>query len=167
MVIFRPKAWVKPLWKNVNFSTFLTSCFYSPERSFLVVKYRKRHLPGLYCLKKKSLEKWPFLDQNHGLTRLKKCRSPSNGASISLISWVNFFPSRFINRTASFARKVSYFRESRVSPHREKIKLDEVELRSSSFGRFPFFLYVYFYNFTAAGIWVSWNKTKISERWKR
>ena len=33
-----------------------------------------------------------------------------------LISWVNPFPSRFINRTASFPRKVSYFRESRMSP---------------------------------------------------
>ena len=75
-----------------------------------------------------------------------------------LISWVNPFPSRFINRTASFPRKVSYFRESCVSPHRAKIILDEVELRSSSFDRFPFFLYVHFYNFTAAGIWVSWNK---------
>ena len=33
-----------------------------------------------------------------------------------LISWVNPFPSRFINRTACFPRKVSYFRESRMSP---------------------------------------------------
>ena len=38
-----------------------------------------------------------------------------------LISWVNPFPSRFINRTASFPRKVSYFRESRVSPWKNKI----------------------------------------------
>ena len=33
-----------------------------------------------------------------------------------LISWVNPFRSRFINRTAYFRRKVSYFRESRLSP---------------------------------------------------
>ena len=33
-----------------------------------------------------------------------------------LISWVNPFPSRFINRTACFQWKVSYFRESRMSP---------------------------------------------------
>ena len=33
-----------------------------------------------------------------------------------LISWVNPFPSRFINTTACFPRKVSYFRESRMSP---------------------------------------------------
>ena len=33
-----------------------------------------------------------------------------------LISWVNPFPSRFINRTACFPRQVSYFRKSRMSP---------------------------------------------------
>ena len=42
------------------------------------------------------------------------------------------FPSRFINRTACFPRKVSYFRESRMSPW--KIK---VQIRSPSFDRFP------------------------------
>ena len=42
-----------PLWKNVNFSTFSTSCFYSLERRFFALEYRKRHFPGLYCLKKK------------------------------------------------------------------------------------------------------------------
>ena len=38
-----------------------------------------------------------------------------------LISWVNPFPSRFINRTACFPRKVSYFRESRMSPWKNKV----------------------------------------------
>ena len=33
-----------------------------------------------------------------------------------LISWVDPFPSRFINSTACFPRKVSYFCESRMSP---------------------------------------------------
>ena len=41
------------LYKNVNFSTFLTSCFYSLERHCFVLEYRKRHFPGLYCFKKK------------------------------------------------------------------------------------------------------------------
>ena len=63
MAIFGPKTKVYPLWKNVNFSTFWTSCFYSPERRLSIVKYCKRHFPSLYCLKKKMLEKWPFLDQ--------------------------------------------------------------------------------------------------------
>ena len=39
--------------------------------------------------------------------------------------------------------------------HHDKIKLDEVELRSPSFDRFPFLLYVSFYNFAAAENWVS------------
>ena len=46
---------------------------------------------------------------------LESHRSPSNGASISIKSWVAF-PSRFISRTACFPRKVSYFRESRMPP---------------------------------------------------
>ena len=86
MAIFGPKALVNTFKKNVNFSTFLTFFFYSLEWCFLVVKYRKRHFPSLYCLKKKveknglfwpqkkSLEKWPFLDQNHGLSPLEKCQ---------------------------------------------------------------------------------------------
>ena len=38
-----------------------------------------------------------------------------------LISWVNPFPSRFLNRTACFPRKVSYSRESRMSPWKNKV----------------------------------------------
>ena len=57
--------------KNVNFSTFWTIYLYSLERGFFVVEYRKKHFPGLYCLKKKKLEKRPFWDQNHGLTLWK------------------------------------------------------------------------------------------------
>ena len=58
------------LWKNVNFLTFWTFRFYSPERSLFVLEHRKTHLPGLQCLKKK-VEKWPFLDQKHGFTLWK------------------------------------------------------------------------------------------------
>ena len=55
-----------------------------------------------------------------------------------LISWVNPFPSRFINRRACFQRKVHI--SVGLVCHREKnIKLDEVELRSPSFDRFPFY----------------------------
>ena len=62
-----------PLWKNVNFLNFWTCCFYNLERLFFVLEYRKRHFFGLYCLKK-QFEKWPFLDQGHGLTTLEKCQ---------------------------------------------------------------------------------------------
>ena len=53
MVIFIPKSRVNPFGKNFNFSTVWTSCFYSLERRFFVLEYRKRHFLGLYCLKKK------------------------------------------------------------------------------------------------------------------
>ena len=35
-------------WKNLNFSTFLTSCFYGLESRYFVLQYRKTHFPGLY-----------------------------------------------------------------------------------------------------------------------
>ena len=38
--------------KNLNFSTFSTSCFYSLESRFFVLEYRKTHFPWLYCQKK-------------------------------------------------------------------------------------------------------------------
>ena len=38
MAIFGPKLRVNPLWKNINFSNFKTSCFYSLERRFFVLE---------------------------------------------------------------------------------------------------------------------------------
>ena len=71
MVIFGPKPWVNPFEKV---SILLLLVFIAlVERRFFVLEYRKRHFFGLYCLKKK-LEKWPLLDQNHGLAPLEKCR---------------------------------------------------------------------------------------------
>ena len=49
MAIFGQKL----LKKNINFSTILTSCFYSLERSFFVLAYRKRYFLGLYSIKQK------------------------------------------------------------------------------------------------------------------
>ena len=66
MANFGPKP-----WKNVNISTFSTSSFYSLEKRFLVLEYRKTPFPGLYCLKNK-IKKWAILDQNHRLTPLEK-----------------------------------------------------------------------------------------------
>ena len=58
--------------KNVYFSTFWTCCFYSLERRFFVLEYRKiKQIFLAYNAQKKNLEKWPYLDQNHPLTRLK------------------------------------------------------------------------------------------------
>ena len=74
MAIFGPIPWVNPFGKVSIFGLFETSCFDSLERHFFVLEYRKRHFPGLYCLKKKSWKNGHFLDQNHGLTPLQKCQ---------------------------------------------------------------------------------------------
>ena len=71
--IFWPITWVNPFGKNVTFSTFLTSCFYSLERHFFVLEYRKRHFPGLYYLRR-NVKKRPFLHQKNGLTPLERCQ---------------------------------------------------------------------------------------------
>ena len=60
--------------EKCQFFNFLNFFFYSLERPFLALEYRKRYFPGLYFLTKRKLEKWPFLDQNHGLTLLEKCQ---------------------------------------------------------------------------------------------
>ena len=60
--------------EKCQFSTVWTSSFHSLERRFFVLEYHERHFPGLYCLKKKNLEKQPFLEQNHGLNSLGKCQ---------------------------------------------------------------------------------------------
>ena len=81
MAIFGRKPWVNPFGKMSIFRLFELFVFYSLESWFFDVKYRKRHFPGLYCLKK-NLEKWPFLDENHGLSPFEKCQ---------FFAYLNFF----------------------------------------------------------------------------
>ena len=71
MAIFGPKPWVG---KMLIFFTFSTSCFYSLERRFFCSRISLRIFSWTILPKKKKLAKWPFLDQNHGLTRLEKCQ---------------------------------------------------------------------------------------------
>ena len=73
MDIFGPKLFVNLFRKMSIFRLFELLIFYSQERHFFVLEYRKRHFPCLYCQKKK-LEKWPFLDQNNWLTHLENCQ---------------------------------------------------------------------------------------------
>ena len=72
MAIIGPKPWVNPFGKMPIFLTFELLRFYNLERRLSVLKNRKRHFPGLYCPKKKKKKKWPFLDENYGLTLWKK-----------------------------------------------------------------------------------------------
>ena len=91
--IFGPKPWVNPFGKMSIFLTFLTSCFYSLERRFFVLESRKRHFPGLCCLKKKVLKKRPFLDQNHGLIPLEKCHF------FDFLNFLFFYPRKALFRS--------------------------------------------------------------------
>ena len=56
--------------------------------------------PGLYS-KKKKLEKWPFLDQNNGLTPLEKCEFFDFLNFLFLYPRKEFFRSRILKRTFS------------------------------------------------------------------
>ena len=52
-------------WEKSNFF-FLTSDFYRLKRRVFVLQYRKAHFSGLYWLK--ECGKWPYFDQNHGVS---------------------------------------------------------------------------------------------------
>ena len=69
MAIFGPKPWV-----NCQMSIFrlFKLVVFIAWKGFFFLEYLKTHFSGRYCLKKKNWEKWPFLDQNHGLTPLEK-----------------------------------------------------------------------------------------------
>ena len=73
MANFVPKPWVNPFGKMSVFRLSELFVFKGYKGFFFDVEQRKRHFPGLYCLKKKKLEKGQFLDQNDGLTPLEKC----------------------------------------------------------------------------------------------
>ena len=61
------------LWKNVTFLTFWTFRFYSPERSLLLLEYRKTHFLGLQCLKK-HVGKMAIFGPKPWVNPLEKCQ---------------------------------------------------------------------------------------------
>ena len=60
MDIFGTKPCVKPFGKMSIFRLFELFS-YILNRHFLVLECHRGHFRGLYCPKKKKLEKWPFL----------------------------------------------------------------------------------------------------------
>ena len=66
MVIFGPKPWVNLYGKMAIFRLF-EFFFYSLEKRFFVLKYRKeRCFPGLYCLTKRSWKNDDFCTKTMG-----------------------------------------------------------------------------------------------------
>ena len=86
----------EPLWKNLNFSTFWTCCFYSLEKRFFFPEYRKTHFPGLYCLKTKVGKMAIF--------RTKEWVNPSGKISILSTFWTYCF---FSLESRSFSSRIS------------------------------------------------------------
>ena len=61
-------------FEKCQFFDFFNFFFLLRKRSLFILEYRKRHYFWPILQKKKKSEKWQFLDQNHGLTPLKKCQ---------------------------------------------------------------------------------------------
>ena len=90
MAIFRHKPWVNPLGKMSIFRFSELLVFIAQNGVFVVLEYRKRHFPCLYCLKKK-LEKWSFLVQNHRLTLFGKMAIFRLFVLLVFIAWKGVF----------------------------------------------------------------------------
>ena len=73
MTIFEPKPWVNPFGKLPIFGLFELLVFI-PQKGIFSFQNIVKHIFLAYIALNKKLEKWPFLDQNHGLTPLKKCQ---------------------------------------------------------------------------------------------
>ena len=73
MAIFRPKSWVNPFGKMSIFPLFYFLVFIGQEGVFSFYNIVKDIFLA-YTASKEKAEKWLFLDQNHGLTTLKKCQ---------------------------------------------------------------------------------------------
>ena len=71
MANFGPKPWTNPFSKRPNFRLFKLLVFIAQNVVFIVLEYHKTQFLVLYCPKEK-FEKWPILNQNHGLTPLER-----------------------------------------------------------------------------------------------
>ena len=62
------------LLEKCKFFDFLNFLFLCPRKGFFFRRILLRIFSLPILPKKKKFEKWPFLDQNNGLTPLKKCQ---------------------------------------------------------------------------------------------
>ena len=73
IAISGPKPWVNPFGKMSIFRLFELLVFIAQKGVFSFQNIVNDIFQAYIALKKK-LEKWPFLDQNHGLTPFEKCQ---------------------------------------------------------------------------------------------
>ena len=118
MAIFRPKRWVNPFGKMSILPLFELLVFKASKGGISFQNIVKDIFMG-YIASKKKLEKWPFLDLNHGLTPLEKCQffgflnflflQPQKAVFRSRISEKTFswpiLPTKKVGKTAIFEPK--------------------------------------------------------------
>ena len=73
MAFLGPKPWVNPFGKMSIFRLFELLVFRAQPGVFSFQNIIEDVFLA-YIVQKNRLEKWPFLDQNHGLTPLEKCQ---------------------------------------------------------------------------------------------
>ena len=96
---FGLKTWVNPLGKMSIFRLSELLVFYSVERRFFVLEYRKRHHPGQNCLKKKVGKMAIF-----GPKQWEKCQFFSFLDFFFLQGRKAFFRSRISQKTFSWPK---------------------------------------------------------------
>ena len=90
---FGPTPWVNPFGKLSIFGLFELLVFI-PQKGIFSFQDTVKHIFLAYIALKKKLEKWPFLDQNHGLTPLEKCQFLDFLNFLFLYPRQAFFPPR-------------------------------------------------------------------------
>ena len=98
MAIFGPKQWVNPFGKMSIFQLFQLRVFIAQKAVFSFQNMVKDIFLAYIAFKKK-LENWPFLDKNHGLTRLEKCQFFDFFNFLFLQPRKEFFRSRISQKT--------------------------------------------------------------------
>ena len=81
-------------FEKCQFSDFLHFLFLQPKKAFFRPRIFLNKFYWPILLKKKKMEKWPFLDQNHGLTPLEKFQFVTFFNFLFLLLRKAFFRSR-------------------------------------------------------------------------
>ena len=102
MAIFGPKPWVNVFGKKSIFR-LLNFLLFWPKKAFFRSKISQNTFSQSIIRKKKKLEKWPFLDQNHGLTSFEKCQFFDFLNFLFLQPRKAFFRSRISQNTFSWS----------------------------------------------------------------
>ena len=102
MAIFGPKPWVNPFGKMSIFRLFELLVFIAQKGVFSFQNIVK-DIFWAFIAEKKKLEKWPFSEQNDGLTPLEKCQFLGFTNFLVLQPRKAFFRSRISEKTFSLS----------------------------------------------------------------